>query len=637
MFKIVLSYQELKLKFLMLDGTILAVSPMNTVTRAKVNLENALEFINETLITTIGRETRKPEITVLMGTWKGMTYEQMAKSSTYSANYLMRDVAPKFWKLLSTVLEEDVGKNNLRQTLEQIYRSSPGFVESKLTGISKNPIHNSRQDWKDAISSPAFFYGRQAELQTIVESIRYNHCQIFKIWGLSGIVQEQYEIIIWRSLATAPRLQDLMADILWTEFNIVEKEEAKLLPQLVACIKSCPCLIMLDGMEAIFKSKTFSGNYREQHNNYADFLHTIGESSHSSCILITCLENSDEIITTQNQSFGCCLKLSGLSNSEALELQKHQNLDLASQLELERLSNYYQGSPGLLLSAAQIIRKLFNGNVQEFLEQKSLVFGAIEKTLNKSSSRLSNLEIEILFWLTSESQAVSLVQIQQSIPLSIYGVELIQALESLIQRSLVEVHQIDQYSVYTLVPMINELVTNQFIAQISEKFSLANRLNSDHSFELGNITPKPTHLSKWLDNNFESGWQSMAKLFTKSRKVSARLRSVFSLRSPEVVKRFKQVKLQGNKPISVLLLIAVIQEEYVVKICVQAQPTFLEQVLPANLQLHLLDSTSTNLASTHAKSKDSYIQLPCFRGEREEKFKVSLRLESADYEEVFLI
>lgn len=615
-----------------------------------MNLETALDFINETLLNTLGREIRKPETIILMGTWKGMTYEQMANSSAYSANYLMRDVAPKFWKLLSIVLEKNVGKNNLRQTLEQLYRSSPHKVEPKLTHVSQNQINSKKHDWKEAINGPASFYGRREELETIVKSIRQNRCQVLKIHGLSGIgktvlmkriaesIQDQYEVIIWRSLAGAPLLKELVTDILWSGFNIAEKDETRLIPQLIDRIQTHSCLIMLDGLEAILQSQTLSGNYREQYQNYAEFLHILEESTHSSCILITCLENPGGSISAQHEGSNYSLRLSGLSTLETQQLLEGESL--TSVAELERLSNYYEGNPGILLSAAQIIRELFNGNVQEFFEQRSLVFGGIEKTLNKSFSRLSTLETEILFWLASESQAISLAQIKQSIPLSIYSVELIRALESLIQRSLVEVHQIEQHSVYILVPMIKELVTNQFIAQISENFSLVNRLNScsvEPTLEIGRIRQKPTNLSKWLDNSFESEWEPMAKLFASSRVVSARLRSAFSFRSPGIVQRFKQINFKGNKPISVLLLIAVIPEEFVVKVCIQAQATFLEQILPTNLQLNLIDSNKTNLASTISGSKDSYIQLPCFRGEREEKFKVILRLESTDYEEIFLI
>ena len=615
-----------------------------------MNLEIALEFINEILITKLDREIRRPETTVLKGTWKGMTYEQMANSSAYSANYLMRDVAPKFWKLLSMALEKNVGKNNLRQTIEKLYKSLPHKAELKLADISQNQICSKKHDWKDAINSPTFFYGRQAELQAIVQLITHDHCQLVKIFGLGVIgktalmskiaesIQEQYEVIIWRSLANAPRLQDLIVDILWSEFNIIENEEAKLLPQLIACIQSRSCLVMLDGMETILQPQILSGNYREKYENYADLLHAIEKGTHSSCILITCLEDPSGSTPAHNRDSNYSLRLSGLSTLEVQLLLKEANL--TSIAELEKLRQYYEGNPSVLLSAAQTIRNLFNGNVQEFLEQRSLVFGAIEKTLNKSFSRLSTLETEILFWLVSELQPVSLVQIQQSIPLSIYGIELIQALESLTQRSLVEVHHGEPSSVYKLVPMIKELVTNHFIAQISEKFSLADRLNScpiDQSFQLGQITSKPNHLSKWLDNSFESGWQSMAKLFANSRKLTARLRSVFCLRSPEIVTRFKQVELKGNKPILVLLLISIIPEESAVKIFVQAQPSFSEQVLPANLQLNLLDSSRTILASAYAKSNDSYIQIPCFRGERGEKFRVSFRFESANYEEAFLI
>lgn len=60
-----------------------------------MNLAAALRWLESTVMTMLGHSLREPEMVILRGTWRGLTYEQMAHESEYSTNYLMRDVAPK--------------------------------------------------------------------------------------------------------------------------------------------------------------------------------------------------------------------------------------------------------------------------------------------------------------------------------------------------------------------------------------------------------------------------------------------------------------------------------------------------------------------------------------------------------------
>ncbi|MEM9946478.1 MAG: hypothetical protein AAF810_10490, partial [Cyanobacteria bacterium P01_D01_bin.36] len=68
-----------------------------------MDLDAALRWVNTSMSAHAGHALREPEIIILKGTWRGLTYEQMAGDSEYSTNYLMRDVAPKLWKQLSGV------------------------------------------------------------------------------------------------------------------------------------------------------------------------------------------------------------------------------------------------------------------------------------------------------------------------------------------------------------------------------------------------------------------------------------------------------------------------------------------------------------------------------------------------------
>ena len=617
-----------------------------------MDLEIALKFVNSILIAKVKRELRNPEIIIFRGTWQGMTYEQMANSSSYSANYLMRDIAPKFWKLLSEALEVSIGKSNCRLIIEKLSASSQEKTETflQLERSDRSQKRNIR-DWGNAPTLPSLLYGINAELELLQQWLIEDRCQLLGLWGLSGTGKtllmrklaleslEQSEVVIWRSLDRTPSLSRLLDDLLRSGFDIVENNPSQLLPQLIRQLRSHSCLILLDGIEAILQPQVFSGKYLPGYEDYGEFFRAVGESSHQSCVIFTSLENPGKIMPASgNDSSIGSFKLSGLTATEAKSLLEEEQI--TDETAERHLIDYYQGNPAILRAVARIIRELFNGNASEFLSQKSLVFGEINQFFAKSFKRISTLEKEILYWLASETQPMSLLEIQNEIPLSIYPVELIEALESLSWRSLIATSQREKRSVFVLSPILREFITNQFIAQIGNNFSLVNRQNSlftEDTIELGKTPKKPTHLGQWLQNRFELGWQPVAALFIASERSPARLRSAFNLRGEGVITRFKQISLARDNSLSVLLLIAISQENSAMKICVQAQPTPQQQLLPANLQLNLKDGNESTLATIESEARDNFIQLPYFRGVKTEQFTIELNLNSVSYEEDFVI
>ncbi|MGD1920546.1 MAG: DUF1822 family protein [Pleurocapsa sp.] len=611
-----------------------------------MNFETALNYVNKISIEKTGQKLKKPEIAILNGCWQGMTYEQISNSSAYSTNYLMRDIAPKLWKTLSKILEDNIGKTNFRLKLCSLYESTVGKTEN-LT--EENISEASSKNWQNASSSPSFFYGREVELRTFQQWLLEDRCHLLNIWGLNGLgktslmkrlgeqIQDRYDVVIWRNFAAPPNLSELVEDLLSSVFVIPKQNEEQLLPQLIGVMRSHRYLILLDGIEAIMQPHSLAGKYLPGYENYDLFFKAIERDSHQSSLVTTSLENAYS--STNNNNSVRHWKLTGLSTAEAKALIKAEQIN--NEEAETKVISYYLENPEKMINIEQIVRQLFNNNIQEFLTQKLRIFGEIHRLLNDSFDRLSVLEKEILYWLAAESQPMCLPEIQNNLPLSIYPVELIEALKSLVQRSLLTTEQIEGRSVFVLSEMTREFVFHQFVAQIGNKFYLDTRLNSslakDSAIELGNISTKPTYLSQWLSNNFAADWQPIEILFVASGKSPARLRSAFSLRGAEIVKRFKQIELDRQNSLSVLLLVAISQDGSAFKICVQAQPNFDRQILPHNLELNLLDASETVLASIQADARDNYIQLPYFRGVLQEEFGLSLSLDSITYQEKFVI
>lgn len=87
-----------------------------------------------------------------------------------------------------------------------------------------------------------------------------------------------------------------------------------------------------------------------------------------------------------------------------------------------------------------------------------------------------------------------------------------------------------------------------------------------------------------------------------------------------------------------VLLVAIHQDaESLYKICVQAQPAKDASVLPENLELKLLDTQKSVLATVVAGADDSFIQLPYFRGALAESFEIELVLAASHHSEIFVI
>ena len=613
-----------------------------------MDFKTALNFVNSIIASKAKKKLRPPEITILQGTWQGMTYDQMADSSPYSANYLMRDIGPKFWKLLSEVLGENVTKNNIRLVLEDAYASTilPESLQS-TNDLEKNQYQ--LQSSNDSGARFGQFYDRERELGLLREWVIDRKCRLIGLWGLSGVgksvlmrkfgelVQDEFEIVIWRSLIDAPTLEELINSLLPSSFAAEEKS----LPQLIQFMRSRSCLILLDDIEAILQPGELSGKYRPGYENYGDLFRYIRDSYHSSCMILVGLETPEGIFQIeQHDSLFHSLKISGLATSDA-KLLLAETEELLPSTSWEQLIEYYQGNPAILSIAAKIIKELFNGNVEEFLAQNSLVLGEINRLLDKTLQRLSILETEILYWAIGESKPVSLSEIKKNIPLSIFKVDLIEAIESLKARSLVKVDMLEQRSVIIIPPIIKELVTNYFIAQIGRKSASEERqkriVKEQKIIELSLSNQKTTHLSQWLQDHFDRDWQPIEAIFAASARLPFRLRSAFNLRESVWVKRFKQIELITAKPTTVLLLVAISKEEQAFKICVQAQPAPERQNLPSNLCLSLMNENDQILAEIASENRDNFIQLPYFRGIEAESFKVGLTLDSASHEEKFVI
>lgn len=326
--------------------------------------------------------------------------------------------------------------------------------------------------WGIAPDLPAF-YGRAQELKQLEEWILRDRCRLVTLLGMGGVgkttlsiklvrqIYDRFDFMIWRSLRHAPFIHKLLED--WLQFlsggdrielDSVEQGLLKLLKHL----KSYRCLLVLDDSQMILKGGDLSGSYREGYESYGSLLQQIAESNHQSCLLLTSWEKFREIAPLESpSSLVRSLTLNGLG-VEAKQILKEKGL---GEEELwEELINPYQGNPLAIKIVANAIQDIFNGNISEFLKQNTLFLGDFEYLLYQQFERLSDLEKSIMLLIAQADQPISFEEVKSVLDNNISSSKLLQVLESLVRRSILEKLTNDNYTLFSSQPVVTKYTIN---------------------------------------------------------------------------------------------------------------------------------------------------------------------------------
>ncbi|MUL38185.1 NACHT and WD40 repeat domain-containing protein [Gloeocapsopsis dulcis] len=467
-----------------------------------MNVEEAIDVIEKLLEQ--GRLNKAQEI-IFRQAWEGKSYMEIARASGYDTGYI-KDTGSHLWQLLTRVFGKKVTKNNFQSVVlrhaqathkdfnslatlrwrkasftKEILEQTPQSYELNVHLTPSVGEVNTQHDWGGA-PDISIFYGRTKELATLQQWVVQDRCRLVTLLGMGGIgktslsvklaqeIYTDFEYVIWRSLRNAPAIQDVLTNLIWflsdqqvTVNDLPESVEDKLL-HLVDYLRSSRCLLVLDNVETILRQGERAGYYLEGYEEYEQLLRYIAQTHHQSCLIITSREKprglaSSEGITLPVRS----LHLDGLTQSEGKEIFEAKGLFCSGEQQ-QLLFEHYRGNPLALKIVATNIQELFDGDVAQFLEQGTAVFGDIWDLLAQQFTRLSMAEQQVMYWLAINREPVTLSELKQDILPIVSPREILEALESLQQRSLIE--KAAPIASFTQQPAVMEYVTAEFISQI---------------------------------------------------------------------------------------------------------------------------------------------------------------------------
>ncbi|MEO0769393.1 MAG: hypothetical protein AAFY72_08150, partial [Cyanobacteria bacterium J06649_4] len=131
--------------------------------------------------------------------------------------------------------------------------------------------------------------------------------------------------------------------------------------------------------------------------------------------------------------------------------------------EKRHLCEFYDCSPLVLKIVSASIQSLFDGSIAAFLAEDTMVFNGLKKLLDQQFSRLSEPEQNILYWLAINREWTTVSTLVADIVPTLTRVTLLESLESLTWRVLIE----QQRGQYTLQPVLMEYVTDRLVKQLT--------------------------------------------------------------------------------------------------------------------------------------------------------------------------
>src|SRR2546429_893760 len=337
-------------------------------------------------------------------------------------------------------------------------------------------------DWGEALDVPSF-YGREADLATLLRWVVEEGCRLVSVLGLGGIgksalvvramreLASHFEVVLFRSLRDAPECSALLSSCLAVlapePQDLLHESLERRLSRLLAELRRRRVLLVLDNLEVLLVEGEALGRLRPGYEGYGQLLEQVAHTEHQSCLLLTSREHPAALRALEGRrALVRSLRLAGLEASACAQLLGEHEL-VGSPEEYARLAALYAGNPLALSIVAETIADLFGGAISSFLSAGTILFGSITHLLQEQWERLSALEQTLLFWLAILREPVMLEELQAVQVAPLAPAQILEAVDGLRRRSLIERGQ--RAGSFTLQSVVLEDVTGRLVRTASQE------------------------------------------------------------------------------------------------------------------------------------------------------------------------
>jgi DNA-binding SARP family transcriptional activator len=411
---------------------------------------------------------------------RGVALAQYRTCHEILADELGVEPGKEITDLYEAIRSDNFGTSPVSTPVSSPLPPAPSLVGQGTPGA---PLKDPPLPFKIAtIPQPPPLIGRQSSLQTLSGWLQNDATRLILISGLAGVGKSALaatlarksdcDFVLWSSLrAGLPSAQRIAA---WLHMagepvSVPSLADPSSAPRdatdmLLALLNRRRCLLILDGLEhlALAGRKNGSGESvsgrlgsREDAGEVYSFFGKLVEVAHRSTVLVTAWDRPAFMNRwIQRPSVAVQeLRLEGLSQEESQTLLRQEALQAEDEV-LGHLGTAYGGNPTALLTVAQSIHDLYNGDAAAFLSDGVPAVDAIHWDLAQQIGQLSQAEQCALNWLSLLAAPVGWHQIRQRMRPQPDQSLFLQLSRSLQQRSLVNV-EAGQVSVPEIVARYN--------------------------------------------------------------------------------------------------------------------------------------------------------------------------------------
>ena len=399
----------------------------------------------------------------------------------------------------------------------------PAVSGEESVPIVVHPVPRPRVDWGDAQTIPCF-YGRGQELSQLMQWVVRERCRVISVLGMGGIGKSAlavslmyqlvrgtgqvqgavstaypFEVVIFRSLRDAPSCEALVDECLQvlSPQSLGQVQKGGAVETCRVCglsLSSCTCvplrstsleqrislllshlrknrvLVVLDNLESLLEAGDVKGHLRPGFEGYGLLLQRVVERDHQSCLLITSRERPAVLRLLESRySSVHSLRLTGLDIASCQQILNEKGVatrftpGVGTEADAVQLIKIYGGNPLALKIVAETIIDLFAGEIGLFLAEDMVTFGSITVLLSEQFARLSAIEQTVLCWLAIAREPLTLDELLQVLVTPLSRVQILEAVDSLYRRSLIERGK--RAGSFTLQSVVLEYVTAFLIAE----------------------------------------------------------------------------------------------------------------------------------------------------------------------------